>query len=101
MVLVPADTEEITDRALYSQALPYRPSTSADGVSPFPRWCQPDMLDAAGSINVRDRKYLSRLDNDKGIDFPSLSQITSGILCEAVFEFTHPTLSFLTRIIFR
>src|SRR5262249_37224488 len=59
----------------------------------------PDMLDRARAVDLAERESLPRLDDDEGVDLPTLPQIAG--LARGYALGRHPTLAFLAGEIFR
>lgn len=99
-VLIPAAGEKVADRAFDARRLAPVPVDAQDQEAPVAGGRAPDMVDAAASLDVGERKGGMRLDGNTGIDLPALAEVAGAAALNAVFQLAHRALSLFSGKVF-
>ena len=91
-VFLPAAAEEIADRALHRGRLLFLPVDAQDRAAPLTGRRQPNVLDRAGALDVRDLKHRARLDDDIRVHLPARAEVARRIARRTAFERAHAAL---------
>ena len=100
-VLLPAGAEEVAHRALHRGDLLIVPVKPDNGVAPAAGGGHPDVLDGAGTGDVRHGEGLPRGDAHKGVYFPALAQVPGRGPCAAVLQLAHGPAALSAGVVLR